>query len=266
MPVTYRRMVALGSSFAAGPGLKPYDDKKAMRSLANYPHLVAESLGCDLTDATVSGATTSTILSESQRLLGRKFAPQIEAIHPDTDLVTLTAGGNDLGYLGGILGTALLYRLGRSRLGRPVATFIRAKKPLITPTPQAVESATIGLVQIVEEVRRRAPRARVVLVDYLPIFDADTATGPQVPLHDNEIAHFRQVAAALSAAFAEAARRSGADLIPAGSFETGHGAGSADPWIFGMQLSGGFHPTYKGMEAVAHRVLAYLGKSSDPAV
>jgi hypothetical protein len=92
-------MVALGSSFAAGPGLEPVVDRAAMRSGRNYAHLVADRLGATLTDATVSGATTATILDEPHRVRRRVFPPQIESVHGVTELVTVTVGGNDLGYL-----------------------------------------------------------------------------------------------------------------------------------------------------------------------
>ena len=118
--MAYTHMVALGSSFAAGPGLEPVDDRAARRSSRNYPHLVAEALGSQLVDATVSGATTSTILDTPQRSGLRKFPPQIDAVHPDADLVTVTAAGNDIGYIGSILGRALLNRVGRPRPLRPI--------------------------------------------------------------------------------------------------------------------------------------------------
>jgi len=48
------RYVALGSSMAAGPGIRPGADGapfRAGRSARNYAHLVAEKLGVDLVDA-----------------------------------------------------------------------------------------------------------------------------------------------------------------------------------------------------------------------
>lgn len=55
----FRHVAALGSSFAAGPGVAPIVDRRANRSGRNYAHLVAERLGARLTDLTVSGATTT---------------------------------------------------------------------------------------------------------------------------------------------------------------------------------------------------------------
>lgn len=254
----YGHMVALGSSFAAGPGVEPVEDRTAGRSTRNYPHLVAEQLGAQLVDATVSGATTATILDTAQRVGWRRFAPQIEAVTADTDLVTVTAGGNDLGYVSGVISTALLHRLWRRRLTRPVARRIGARRPLVAVTVQQQEAAAAGLVRVVEAVRDRAPGVRVVLVDYLPIFTDGFIPGPSGPFRVGEVDHFRGVASALSAVFRGAADRSGADLVPASDFSQSHGVGSADPWVNALQpwrTGSSFHPNAAGMAAVADVVL-----------
>jgi lysophospholipase L1-like esterase len=48
-------------------------------------------------DVTCSSATTADIGSRSQQTSQGPVPPQIAAIHPDTDLVTVTIGGNDIG-------------------------------------------------------------------------------------------------------------------------------------------------------------------------
>ncbi len=90
------RYVALGSSMAAGPGIRPRAPGAPCgsgRSARNYAHLVAEQLNLDLIDVTFSGATTAHVLAERQR--GAR--PQIEALDGSEELVTITVGGNDVG-------------------------------------------------------------------------------------------------------------------------------------------------------------------------
>jgi hypothetical protein len=58
-------VVALGSSFAAGPGIDPILDRAAGRSGRKYPHLLADRLGAGITNLAVSGATTGTILEKT---------------------------------------------------------------------------------------------------------------------------------------------------------------------------------------------------------
>lgn len=266
MSPKYQHMVALGSSFAAGPGLKPVADAGAFRSERNYAHLVAQALGATLTDATVSGATTQTILEVPQRLLVHKFEPQIGAVRPGTDLVTITAGGNDIAYLSAVLRTAVLDRLGRIPIAGGLARRQRKRRVLTAPTGEEVLAAVEGLRRIVDEVERRAPGARTVLVDYVPVFDPGTAPGPQVPFTVPEIDHFRKTAATLSAAFAQAAALTGADLVPASAYPSGHATGTADPWVFGRRpFWSAFHPTEQGMRAVADRILSHLDNPGGPA-
>jgi hypothetical protein len=75
--------VAMGSSMAAGPGIPPIVDRGAMRSGRNYPHQLAEALGLHLVDATVSGATTDTVLHSQQRTTRGRVAPQIDSMVPE---------------------------------------------------------------------------------------------------------------------------------------------------------------------------------------
>src|SRR5205807_9220670 len=108
--------VALGSSFAAGPGIAPVVHRGALRSGRNYPHQVAEQLSMRLIDVTCTGAKTVDILNAPQRTLRGRMGPQIDVVTPDAGLVTITVGGNDLDYLGtltkGSLVNAAAKRLG----------------------------------------------------------------------------------------------------------------------------------------------------------
>ena len=92
------RYVALGSSMAAGPGIRPSAPGAPFgsgRSARNYAHLVAEQLNLDLVDVTFSGATTAHVLAERQR----SAQPQVDALDGSEELVTITIGGNDVGYV-----------------------------------------------------------------------------------------------------------------------------------------------------------------------
>ena len=91
------QITALGSSFAAGPGIEPIIDKAALRSGNNYAHQLAKKLNASLLDLTVSGATLLNVASEPQTMFGHTFAAQMDSLPSNADIVTLTAGGNDLG-------------------------------------------------------------------------------------------------------------------------------------------------------------------------
>ncbi|MEO6081815.1 MAG: SGNH/GDSL hydrolase family protein [Umezawaea sp.] len=261
MPVPkVRHLAALGSSFASGPGIEPFADKRAWRSSRNYAHLLAERLGCDLTDLTVAGATTATILERPQRMLWRTFPPQLSRLPRDADLVTVTAGGNDLDYIGSMI--ALSYRawLSQRRTTRVLAPLV-ARHGLPALTKSVLDQTASNLVAIVAAITRQAPGARVVLVDYLTVLDADTPTSPDAPFPAAIRDALRAVAGGLADAFAGAAKLSGAELVAMSRLSEGHGVGSAHPWVNAFipkQPTASFHPTIEGMNAVADAVINYL--------
>jgi lysophospholipase L1-like esterase len=115
------RYVAMGSSFAARrriPSRVPGSPRRAGRSTGNYAHHVARALGLDLHDVTYSGATTSDILHRS----AAGQPAQLDAVTPATRLVTITAGGNDVGYLPRLTLASLPGRCGPCPPRRPGPT------------------------------------------------------------------------------------------------------------------------------------------------
>ena len=61
--------VALGSSYAAGPGITPTvpgSPPRCARSAENYAHVLAQHRGLSLVDASCSGATTVDVLRGGQ--------------------------------------------------------------------------------------------------------------------------------------------------------------------------------------------------------
>ena len=88
--------VALGDSYTAAPGVPTTEQESGcLRSSGNYPSLVAAALGRELVDVSCSGASTPSLV-EGQRVGDGTAAPQLDALTPDTSLVTLGVGGNDL--------------------------------------------------------------------------------------------------------------------------------------------------------------------------
>ena len=237
-------------------------DKAASRSGRNYPHLVAEALQLELHDVTYSGATTANILSEHQD----DAPPQIDAVGPDTSLVTITAGGNDLEYFGTFRRGSLMNTLARPAglLHRRLGNRIRARVSYLKE-PAEYEAVTDSLVEIVTQLRERAPRSRILLVDYLTLVGPATRPRLDVPLNEEQLPSVAMMAAGLAQAFATAAAKSGAELVAASSASEDHGIGSAEPWTTGFTLRppalGGFipyHPNEAGMAAVADLVIRHL--------
>ena len=72
--------VALGDSYASGPGIPTQVDATCARSDQNYPSLLAAARNWQLTDVSCSGATTTALAGPQ----GTK-APQLDALGADTD-------------------------------------------------------------------------------------------------------------------------------------------------------------------------------------
>ena len=238
------RYVALGSSFASGPGLAPG---------SSYPHLVADRLGLDLQDVSKSGATTAHVLRESQ---GGK-PPQIEALDGSEDLVTVTIAGNDVGMsmrtmIAGLPGWVRGLPVIRSRVG---AAF----------DPAAYEPALAGvgasLREVARTIRERSPQARVVLVDYLTVLPPPGVPAPPLSAEQAEV--IRHIAARLRDATAEAAAVEECLLVAAAAASAQHHAWSEEPWTTGAgwplpRRPLAFHPNASGMRAVADLVVGSL--------
>lgn len=250
------RYVAMGSSFAAGPGIAPRvprSPRRAGRSAGNYAHLVAGTLGLDLHDVTFSGATTSDILGPS----ASGQPAQLDAVTADTRLITITAGGNDVGFLP---------RLTLASLPWPMRALPGARAPVADlgnpdGTDERFARLADSLMTIGRRVRERAPACRVLFVDYLTILPAsdDGRSGPPPAA----IADWgREIAARLAATTQAAAEATECEYVAASAASADHHAWSATPWTrrFHLSLRGGapFHPDAAGMAAVADLVLATL--------
>lgn len=250
------RYVALGSSMAAGPGIRPRAKGApwaAGRSARNYPHLVAARLGLDLVDVTYSGATTANVLHESQ--LGAP--PQVSALTGSEELVTVTIGGNDVGYV------PMLYAAGLPRPVRKLPLLGKALRAQLNPRAhdEALEKVGTSLEEVGRTLRSRAPHAKVLFVDYLTLLPPPGV--PARPLSDSDVATGRRVADTLVRLTAEAAVATGCGLVRAAEHSRAHHAWSAEPWTtrFGLPLPGRpapLHPNEAGMRAVADLIVAQL--------
>lgn len=251
------RYVALGSSMAAGPGIGPRADGApwaAGRSARNYPHLVAARLNLDLVDATYSGATTANVLSEPQH----GAPPQISALTGSEELVTVTIGGNDVGYV------PMLFAAGLPRAFRRLPLLGKVLSAQLDPRARedSLTEVAVALEEVGRTVRARAPRATVLFVDYLTLLPPPGVPAP--PLSDTDVATGRHVADTLERLTAEAAAATGCGLVRAAEHSRPHHAWSAEPWTtrFGLPLPGRpapLHPNAAGMRAVADLIAAQLG-------
>lgn len=246
VPASGSRYVSMGSSYAAGPGVGTPDPAGAscQRSLSNYAHIVAAKQHLNLIDVSCSGAVTDNILSHGQHGL----PAQIEAVTAETRLVTVLIGGNDIDYVGNLMGLSC-----RDAHG----TGCHVTDP--TDVQRKMRELPASLDRVIAEVRRRAPNARIVLVGYLPTVPAEGASCAAVPLSAEDAARVRGVAIRLAQIIGGAAERNHVGIVRASVIGTGHDACSGVPYIAGFHPATNlgwsspvaYHPTQAGMDAVA---------------
>lgn len=244
------RYVAMGSSYAAGAGIGPLvaeTPRRCGRTENNYPRLVAARMDLALVDVSCGGAMTAHILGPWSEL-----PPQIDAVTPDTKLVTVTIGGNDLNYVRNLM----MATCGRvpgmmPSGGRPCPAFA-------WPSEADYRTLEGQLRQIAREVRRRAPEARLVFVDYLRILP-DSGGCANIPLDEANMSAARETFRRLAEVTKNAAAAEGAMLLPAGQLSEGHDGCSGDPWATGTPgKPAAWHPTAAGHAAIAEALISRL--------
>ncbi len=244
-PDTSGEYVALGSSFAAGLGLGPRDPGSplvCMRSVNGYPQRLARLTGLRLVDMSCSGSTTAHILEGGQVFLGA----QVAAVGPNTRLVTITSGGNDVGYIGDLT-------LASGRAGLLGKLFWKGPKPVADRDYARVSE---NFRKIVAAIRARAPKAVVVMVSYPAVLPKDGSCA-SLGFGPDMAATGRDIAARLHEATQTAAQQSNAIFVDMDQAGTGHDACSSEPWVNGAAPVNGapFHPTLAGAQATARAVM-----------
>lgn len=242
------KYVAMGSSFAAGPGIPDYYEATpapCYRSTQNYAHQLAKRLSLSLTDVSCSGATTAHLTGPRGNI-----PPQLDALTPDTRLVTITIGGNDLGYIGGLSVASC------AGLQKETGIDGNCPPPAALPAELTFNNLALSMDAVAKEVRRRAPEAQLVFVDYLAVLP-EAGTCAATPLDDFAADGARYTARRLAEITRKVAGDNGASVITASEFSKGHDACSADPWMHGYPRPGApvagamYHPNLAGMTAVA---------------
>jgi hypothetical protein len=202
-----------------------------------------------------SGATTENVLP--RRLGGTPRTGAGPTVDPRTqldsadlsgaDLVTLTIGGNDVGFAGGLVVCALT--------NCATQAYERRRMAVIDETRPALEA-------VYRAVARQAPRARILVLGYPQLFPATRAeqSCPGLRLFSGEQAMLRRLGSHLNdtiEASVEAVARSGAkvEYVPVAARFAGHEVcGRKGPWINGIDTApgssadGAFHPTLEGQQ------------------
>ena len=249
--------VNMGSSFAAGVGIRPVRSQAAERcgqSEANYASLVANILHLSLEDRSCSGATSSHLLKPWNEL-----PPQIEAVNSKTRLVTITVGGNDLGYVRNLFAASCDEDNGFNIQGRKIPCF---KERL--PSEADYLNLENNMNEIARQIATRAPQATTIFVQYVTLIPKVqcAATG----LTEDEAARLSLIAKRLSEITTAAAEKNGAKVLRIDTLSKDHTACDNEPWSTGIFQQNDnpqevpWHPNRRGHEVIAEKLQQMLGQ------
>ena len=227
------KYVALGDSYAAGQGAGPYLDD-CYRSENTYSELAADEKAIKLvTNAACSGKTTQDVVNS-----------QLKKLNKSTELVTITAGGNNL-------------RVGDIFAACSAAMMQAAAAPLcdaaIAFAAGQISSTKLAgdVTAMIKSVKAAAPNAKVVVTGYPYLYDP-VAPGQTDPM-SQFIYKATLLADGLNGSIAAAAWATGAKYVDVRAAFAGHGINSAAPWInlnpSAPASPDNFHPNAKGYEA-----------------
>jgi lysophospholipase L1-like esterase len=212
------RYVALGDSYSAASGVLPPDPTappECLRSILNYPHVIAGSTGAQLTDVTCGAAETKDFFEP--QYFG--VPPQLDALRNDTQLVTMTIGGNDSNvFIETILACGSLGVLSLGQ-GSP------CKDQYGSSFEDTIRNTTYpSLVRALQAVRAKAPRARIAILGYPWIMPPSGGCYDKMPIASGDVPYVRGIQATLNDAVRRAAAATGAIYVNLSTVSEGHDA------------------------------------------
>jgi len=210
--------VALGDSYSAASGVLPPDPSASplcARSTRNYPHVIAARTGAGLTDVTCGGAETSHFTAAQYP----GVAPQLDAVGADTDLVTMTIGGNDSGVFIGAIVACGAAGISTGGQGSPCAD--RYGSSFEDTVREKTYPALVGALAAV---RAKAPDAEVAILGYPWIMPETGGCFDRMPVAAGDVPYLRSLQATLNDAVRRAAAETGATYVNMNKVSDGHDA------------------------------------------
>lgn len=274
------RYVAMGDSYSSGEGAWEYepgtdfDDRddlwpfnndeeahnRCHRSGAAYARILGGSnpFSGGSTFVACSGAVIPDLASPNPNQTGEN--PQTDALGDDVSLVTLSLGGNDLGFADVVKDCIV-----NGESGLPFLASCQGKhdKRIAEQLPELRRQ----LVAAYQDIREKAPNARIVIVGYPQLFVDDPGDNFGNLLFAEDQRWMNQKAAELNAMLASAAKEAGVEFVDPTDAFRGHGIGSDDPWINDLDFGGpgwmiadpsSFHPNAEGHAALAELIQQQL--------
>jgi lysophospholipase L1-like esterase len=252
--------VALGDSYTAGPliplQIQPFG---CLKSNNNYAHLAQRTMAfAEFRDPSCSGAETED-MTQAQGVTPGPNPPQFDSLDADTQIVTVTIGGNDIGF------TSIAENcLSPSPIGTYCkGDYVHDGRDEIS---ERIAATAPKVAAVIQGIRARSPQARIFAINYAAIFPERGFLGcwPQLPVASGDIAYLREKQKELNAMIASQAAANGAQLIDWYGASIGHDACKPPGvrWVEPLipaNAAAPVHPNLLGMIGAATLVVAAAG-------
>jgi lysophospholipase L1-like esterase len=232
--------VALGDSYSSGVGAGNYTSSSGScdRSTNAYSQLWANANSpATYTSVACSGATTSDVLSS-----------QVSSLSSATSLVSITIGGNDVGF-SSVMETCVL-----DSTSSCVSAVNTAESEAKTQLPAKLDS-------VYAAIKADAPNARVVVLDYPELYDLSQSSSC-IGLSTTDRTDLNQAADTLDGVIQTEAAKYGDTFADVRSAFSGHEICDSSSWLHSvniLDIDESYHPTASGQSG------AYLPVFSDNA-
>lgn len=220
-----RRYVALGDSYSSGVGAGNYlsDSGDCRRSTNAYAYLWAAANSPSSFDfVACSGATTSSVASS-----------QLGPLSSSTSLVSVTAGGNDVGFADVMQDCVL-----------------SGEAACLSSVDSAVSqmngSLPAGLSSLYGSIHSKAPQAHVVVLGYPRFYEIGGSC--IAGLTEAERTAINNASDVLNGVIAKQAADAGFTFSGVADEFTGHELCSGDPWLHSVSIpiENSYHPKAEG--------------------
>ena len=223
---------ALGDSYAAGVGAGGYLESTCYTSSNGYPALLDADANLALVARPACRGATTTNVSTTQ----------VAALPATAARVTLSVGGNDVGFSNVMQNCFVL-------VNSSCESHIIAGETLVS-------NGTLGtnIANAIAAIRAKAPTAKVVVTGYPLLFDPSSSYRWASRVNTGTLA--------LNDAIQAAAVTSGGVFVDLEAAFAGHGIGSASPWINNwswLRQVDSFHANAAGYAAYAAAIRPVIG-------
>jgi lysophospholipase L1-like esterase len=248
------RYTALGDSYAAGPLIpNPLAPLGCLKSSNNYGRIAQRTLAfAEYRDATCSGARTDH-MTAAQNVSPGPNPPQLDSLSADTRLVTLSIGGNDIGFSDLALDCVSALPFGSPCRDRYTRGGDQISLRIANTAPKVAA--------VIQGIHARSPAAKVLVLNYSAIFPhSGNGCWPRMPVTPADVRWLREKQVQLNAMLATQAIANAATIVDVYGASVGRDAcaGSGTRWVepyIPGNAAAPLHPNLRGMQAMASMVV-----------